>query len=995
MTIEQTLVKLRDDFKEWVTTNLKTKSDNDHTHKYAGSSSVGGSATSAEKLNSNAGSETKPIYFKNGKPAECKYTVNKDVPSDAVFEDTHYTTGLKVGASASAKVNGAATNGNVHMNVLDDTTVRDSHKFTGTGATTVTSDASGNIIVDTSTIATTSANGLMSASDKAAVNKIGSSNISDIGDGTITGAIDSLNDTVNDCFQSVSDGKALLASAITDKGIDTPSDATFAEMAENIANIIAGGGSSFGSGNYSLAAYNSYSGTFTTGAYVNNFTLVDSLFFTFNTSNCRLTCNKAGTYILFADGYFASYTAEIYNSSGTRKASYYLVNQRFNEITLSVGDYLTFVMNADLAGGAHAQIGIYTKYTSGITGTNSETGKYSLGVINNYTGEFKNGTQFNSFTLVDNLIFSNKSGKLTCKTSGNYVIFGDGYWCGVTASVYDMMGALKYSFTLATQRFNEVELLKDDYITFTINTDYEGTGHHVIFGVYGAFTGELNNMITGDIVSGGIVNGSGIRLISKSCSYGPSDSGSAVVSGNVITTAMSDFYQASRILESWWEFSGVLVVGRGQIISITNTYRNEQKDDKGVDFHNAVDLYLINIATGSGIRLGSIMANGTTKSFTVPNDGASYAVRIYNVTGAGMSYSTNTAYLTISTLSLSMTDPTAVASKALVMLNNINGATAASGALMPATYFDKNYFINTNNVYQCRVSSTYTFFVAGDIYGNPKLVYLDKYDTVLAQFFLNDYKATTFEIGIPSGNRIYITYTAGSSSINKMVFGIYTSVDDPYLALEVTSMEPTEADYGEATSVAFTTENLVYMNDFAVTVGDTEATVTSQDDNSFTATIPATLSVGNHDVIVTNNGVETTAGSFTINNTITYLTFSGYNVEGGSGNGHTTSDTYLANNWTKTGFHTNIPYWQNRTGATVRVYYKMSVSVYDSSYETSSTFYVMSRDQWDEDCLYPYATKITCEAGQSKESYIDIPHGYVIGLYVCNGSRCTCSVWTQ
>lgn len=61
--------------------------------------------------------------------------------------DTHYTTGLKVGASATATANAAATNGNVYLNVLDNTTVRDSHKIVGSGATTVTCDANGVITI--------------------------------------------------------------------------------------------------------------------------------------------------------------------------------------------------------------------------------------------------------------------------------------------------------------------------------------------------------------------------------------------------------------------------------------------------------------------------------------------------------------------------------------------------------------------------------------------------------------------------------------------------------------------------------------------------------------------------------------------------------------------------------------------------------------------------------------------------------------------------------
>lgn len=71
--------------------------------------------------------------------------------------DTHYATGLKVGATAYATSNAAATNGNVYLNVLDNYTVRDSHKIVGTGATTVTSDANGVITIsstDTNTVYT-------------------------------------------------------------------------------------------------------------------------------------------------------------------------------------------------------------------------------------------------------------------------------------------------------------------------------------------------------------------------------------------------------------------------------------------------------------------------------------------------------------------------------------------------------------------------------------------------------------------------------------------------------------------------------------------------------------------------------------------------------------------------------------------------------------------------------------------------------------------------
>ena len=62
-----------------------------HTHNYAGSSSSGGSATSAVKLTTSAGSATEPVYFSGGKPVKCSHTLEADVPSDAVFTDTVYS----------------------------------------------------------------------------------------------------------------------------------------------------------------------------------------------------------------------------------------------------------------------------------------------------------------------------------------------------------------------------------------------------------------------------------------------------------------------------------------------------------------------------------------------------------------------------------------------------------------------------------------------------------------------------------------------------------------------------------------------------------------------------------------------------------------------------------------------------------------------------------------------------------------------------------------
>ena len=130
----------------------------DHTHNYAGSSSVGGSANSAVKLDSSAGSATQPVFFETGKPKATTYALNATVPADAKFTDTVYTH-----PSHTAKSSGfykVTVDAQGHVS----------------GATAVTkSDITGLGIPAQDTTygdATESKSGLMSASDKAKLNDI-------------------------------------------------------------------------------------------------------------------------------------------------------------------------------------------------------------------------------------------------------------------------------------------------------------------------------------------------------------------------------------------------------------------------------------------------------------------------------------------------------------------------------------------------------------------------------------------------------------------------------------------------------------------------------------------------------------------------------------------------------------------------------------------------------------------------------------------------------
>ena len=156
-----------------VQAQLNGKSASGHTHNYAGSSSAGGAATSANKLNTNAGNSTTPVYFEGGVPKALSYTIAKSVPSDAKFTDTntHYASSTVTAGSATGTSNSttALTNGNVYLNHIENGGVKSSHKISGSGATTVTADTSGNITIKstntTYNVATAEANGLMSKED--------------------------------------------------------------------------------------------------------------------------------------------------------------------------------------------------------------------------------------------------------------------------------------------------------------------------------------------------------------------------------------------------------------------------------------------------------------------------------------------------------------------------------------------------------------------------------------------------------------------------------------------------------------------------------------------------------------------------------------------------------------------------------------------------------------------------------------------------------------
>lgn len=101
-------------------------------------------------------------------------------------------------------------------------------------------------------------------------------NIEDVSEyeqvGSTFGAMDinRTNEEVNGLFLSVSNGKALIASAITDKKVPTDADATFAEMAANIEGLKLGSGNATTEDVLSGKTFTNSDGVEYTGAMTNN-----------------------------------------------------------------------------------------------------------------------------------------------------------------------------------------------------------------------------------------------------------------------------------------------------------------------------------------------------------------------------------------------------------------------------------------------------------------------------------------------------------------------------------------------------------------------------------------------------------------------------------------------------------------------------------------------------------------------------------------------------
>ena len=99
-------------------------------------------------LYSKAGNATQPIFIKeDGTVAATTYQLNTTVPEGAVFTDTHYTAKMvATNNSINTEITGTEVT-NPYLNIIEDGAVRSSTRIVGEGATSVKTNANGEIVI--------------------------------------------------------------------------------------------------------------------------------------------------------------------------------------------------------------------------------------------------------------------------------------------------------------------------------------------------------------------------------------------------------------------------------------------------------------------------------------------------------------------------------------------------------------------------------------------------------------------------------------------------------------------------------------------------------------------------------------------------------------------------------------------------------------------------------------------------------------------------------
>ena len=192
---------------------------------YALSNTPGGAAISAEKLTTDAGSATQPIYFLNGIPVATTYTLEASVPSDAKFTDTTYNVATQYTNGLMSSADKKKLNTYPDTYTAPETYVLPAATTSSMGGIIVgenlSIDASGVLSADAQEYgeATSSQAGLMSISDKVKLNgiaegaEVNQNAFTSITDGEVTIAADAKQDVLN---FTAGEGISIVLDAVND-----------------------------------------------------------------------------------------------------------------------------------------------------------------------------------------------------------------------------------------------------------------------------------------------------------------------------------------------------------------------------------------------------------------------------------------------------------------------------------------------------------------------------------------------------------------------------------------------------------------------------------------------------------------------------------------------------------------------------------------------------------------------------------------------------------
>ena len=205
-------------------TALDGKASSSHTHSAATTSAAGFmSASDKSKLDGITASADSVSFSRSLTSGTKVGTITINGTGTDLYAptntDTHYVSGTVVGSSTSATSNttSSLTNGNVYLNHVENGSVKNSHKISGSGATTVASDASGNIVVSSTNttygVATSSGLGLVKSGTDITVDSSGNVSVNDDSHNHVISNIDNLQSSLDAKQATVTGGASTITSS--------------------------------------------------------------------------------------------------------------------------------------------------------------------------------------------------------------------------------------------------------------------------------------------------------------------------------------------------------------------------------------------------------------------------------------------------------------------------------------------------------------------------------------------------------------------------------------------------------------------------------------------------------------------------------------------------------------------------------------------------------------------------------------------------------------